>query len=78
MAPKPPTSLFIGCRNRPVTSLVSDDTAISNLLHFRQLTKDCLLQPLCLFRGSFLPYQTPYMDKGFGESSLSPIKVYNT
>ena len=78
MALKPPTSLFIGCRNRPVTSLGAEDMATSNLLHFRQLTRDCLLQPLCPFRGSVLPYQTPYMENGIGESSLSLIRVYNT
>ena len=39
-------SLFLKvARITLVTSLGADDTATSNLLHFRQLTRDCLLQP---------------------------------
>ena len=73
MAPKPPDSLFKGCQNTSATSLVSRHGATAHLLIFRQLTSDYLLQPHFLFRGSFLLYQTPCMEKGVRDSSTLPL-----
>ena len=66
MALKPSTSLFIGCRNRPVTSSVGWRLHhASLLLLFRQSTLGLSnAAPFATFEAPFSCF-TPYMEKDF-------------